>query len=151
MRYNRTTTHAGIFSGVGAAFWTMFEFFMGWHNEHLETGALTGFVALLFPTAATVWAINKTKKENADQLTFARAILCGISVSAISAAIGVVFFYNYYSAINPSFLDQMRARRQDLDIATQLVTVVIGSFLYGILISAVVGYVLRTRKDAGDD
>jgi predicted metal-dependent hydrolase len=44
MRFNRITTYAGVFSGVGAALWTMFEYAMGWHNEHLETGAMTGFI-----------------------------------------------------------------------------------------------------------
>ena len=145
MRLNSTTTYAGIFSGLGAALWTMFEFAMGWHNEHLETGAMTGFIAIIFPTLAILWALRATKRSSGGQLSIKQALMCGVAVSAISAAIGVVFFYIYYSSINPAFLDLMRARGQAIDLKTQLVAVVMGSFLFGILLSAIAGLFMRTR------
>jgi uncharacterized membrane protein len=148
MRFNPITTYAGIFSGVGAALWTMFEYAMGWHNEHLETGATTGFVAIIFPIAAILWALRATKRSHGDQLSLKQALMCGIAVSAISAAIGVIFFYIYYSSINPAFLDLMRARGQAVDVTTQLVAVVMGSFIFGILLSAVAGFFMRTRGEA---
>lgn len=148
MRFNPITTCAGIFAGVGAALWTMFEYAMGWHNEHLETGAMTGFVAIIFPTAAILWALRATKRSNGNLLTLKQALMCGVAVSAISAAVGVIFFHVYYTSINPAFLDAMRARGQEVDVTTQLVAVVMGSFIFGILLSAVAGLLMRTRGEA---
>lgn len=148
MRFNPITTYAGIFAGAGAALWTMFEYAMGWHNEHLETGAMTGFVAIIFPTAAILWALRATKRSNGGMLTLKQALMCGIAVSAISAAIGVIFFYIYYSSINPEFLELMKARGQEVDVTGQLVAVVMGSFIFGILLSAVSGLIMRTRGEA---
>lgn len=146
MRYNPITTYAGIFSGAGAAVWTLFEYAMGWHNEHLETGAMTGFIAIVFPIVAIIWALRATKRSFGSQLTLKQAMMTGLAVSAISAAIGLVFFYLYYSAINPAFIEAMAARGQPVDITSQLIAVVMGSFIFGLLISAVVGYFMRTRE-----
>lgn len=145
MRYNPITTYAGIFSGVGAALWTLFEYSMGWHNEHLETGAMTGFVAILFPTAAILWALRATKRSYGGELTLKLALMCGVAVSAINAAIGVIFFYIYLSSINPAFLEAMKARGQDIDVTSQLVAVVMGSFIFGIILSAIAGLLMRKR------
>lgn len=148
MRFNPITTYAGIFAGAGAALWTMFEYAMGWHNEHLETGAMTGFVAIIFPTAAILWALRATKRSHGGVLTLKQALMCGVAVSAISATIGVIFFYIYYSSINPEFLELMKARGQEVDVTGQLVAVVMGSFIFGILLSAVAGLLMRTRGAA---
>lgn len=148
MRFNPITTYAGIFAGAGAALWAMFEYAMGWHNEHLETGVLTGFVAIIFPTAAILWALRATRRAQGDTLSLKQALMCGVAVSAISAAIGVMFFYIYYSSINPAFLELMRARGQEVDVTGQLVAVVMGSFIFGILLSAVAGLLMRTRGTA---
>jgi hypothetical protein len=138
---------AGLLSGGGAALWTLFEYALGWHNEHLETGAMTGFVALIFPTAAILWALHVLKRSNAGRLTLRQALVCGLSISAISAALGVAFFYAYYAWINPAFLDAMAARGHTVDIPQQLLAVVIGSFTYGILMAGIAGLIMRTRGD----
>lgn len=145
MRYNPITTYAGIFSGAGAAAWTLFEYAMAWHNEHLEIGAMTGFIAIIFPVAAIIWALRATKRSLDGQLTLKQALMTGLAVSAISAAIGLVFFYLYYTAINPAFIAAMAARGQSVDVTSQLIAVVAGSFIFGLLISAVAGYFMRTK------
>lgn len=146
MRYNPITTYAGLLSGGGAALWTMFEYAMGWHNEHLEIGAMTGFVAIIFPIAAIIWALRATKRSLGGQLTIKQSMMTGLSVSAISAAIGVAFFYAYYTVINPAFIEAMRARGQVVDVMSQLVAVVLGSFIFGLLISVIIGFFMRTAE-----
>jgi Protein of unknown function (DUF4199) len=148
MRFNLTKINAGLFSSLGAALWTLFEFMMGWHNENLEVGARTGFIALIFPILAIVWALLTTKRSQAGQLTFLQAIKLGLVVSTVSAAIGALFFYAYYTAINPAFIDLMKAKGHDVSITAQLVAVVVGSLVVGLLISAVAGAFMRTPKDA---
>jgi hypothetical protein len=147
MRYHPTTIYAGLFSGLGAALWTLFEFRMGWHNEHLEIGARTGFVAIVFPIIAIVWALRATKESQAGRLTLVQAVKLGLAVSAVSAAIGAVFFYLYYTAINPAFIVLMKAQGQDIDIAAQLAAVIVGSFVVGLLISVIAGALMRSRKE----
>jgi multisubunit Na+/H+ antiporter MnhB subunit len=147
MRYHPTTTYAGLFSGLGAALWTLFEFWMGWHNEHLKIGARTGFVAIVFPIIAIVWALRATKESQAGRLTLVQAVKLGLAVSAVSAAIGAVFFYLYYTAINPAFIELMKAQGQDIDIAAHLAAVIVGSFVVGLLISVIAGALMRSRKE----
>lgn len=145
MRFNPITVYAGLASGGGAALWTLFEYAMGWHNEHLETGAVTGFIAILFPILATVWALRATKRASGGRLTLKQALLCGLSVSAISAAIGLVFFYAYYTSINPDFIELMKARGEDVNVTAQLMAVGVGSFVFGIVISTIAGLFLKTQ------
>lgn len=145
MRRVLTVIVAGLISGCGAALWTLFEYAMGWHNEHLETGGLTGFVAIIVPIAAIVWALRAIKRANAGHLTLLQAMICGLSVSAISAAIGVAFFSLYYSRINPAFVDAMAARGQAVDVPAQLIAVAVGSLFLGGLVSAMAGLLMRTR------
>ncbi|MGL5837508.1 MAG: DUF4199 domain-containing protein [Sphingorhabdus sp.] len=147
MRYNPIITSAGIFSGAGAALWTLFEYAMGWHSENLETGAVTGFVAIIFPIAAIIWALRATRRANGGQLTFKQSLTCGLAISAISAAIGLVFLYAYYTWINPAFIDAMKARGQDVNVTAQLAAVVMGTFVLGLLISAVAGFFLCEHEE----
>jgi hypothetical protein len=146
MRFNPITTCAGLFAGAGAAGWTLFEFAMGWHNEHWETGAMTGFIAIIFPFAAIIRALRATKSSLGGHLTMKQSLMTGLSISAISGAVGAVFFYAYYTAINPGFIAAMRARGHEVDVTAQLVAVVSGSFIFDLLISAVAGYFMRTKE-----
>ena len=125
--------------------WTLFEFAMGWHNAELETGATTGFVAILFPIIAIVWALRTIRREAGGVLTLRQALGTGLAISAVTAAIGIAFFWVYYTLINPQFLAAMRARGQAVDIASQLAAVAVGSFLLGAIISAVTGLILRQK------
>ena len=83
----RTTLLAGLLSGGGAMAWTLFEFAMGWHNEHLDVGAKTGFVAVIFPVVAVGWALRRARQAGDGQLRWRSALAIGLGVSAISAAI----------------------------------------------------------------
>lgn len=136
---------AGLFSGLGAALWTMLEYALGWHNQHLEVGAKTGFIALAFPVAAIIWALSATRRVQGGQLTLKQAVICGLGMSAINAFIGVIFFYMYYTWINPAFIAAMRARGQGVNVLEQLVAVVIGSLTIGLLLSVMAGLILRSR------
>jgi uncharacterized protein YacL len=147
MRYHPTATYAGLFSGVGAALWTLFEFIMGWHNQHLEVGARTGFIAVIFPILAIVWALGATKRSQGGNLSLAQAVKLGLAASAVSAAIGIIFFYIYYSAINPRFIELIKAQGQNIDVPSQLVAVAAGSLIFGLVISLIAGAFMRTRKD----
>ena len=145
MASSRTTIYAGLLSGGGAMLWTLFEYAMGWHNEHLETGAMTGFVAIIFPIIALVWALRSAQRTAGGVLPMRLALSTGLAVSAISAAIGLAFFSAYYTLINPEFVELMSARGQAVDVTAQLVAVVAGSFVVGMVITLVAALVIRWR------
>jgi hypothetical protein len=145
MRYHPTATFGGLFSGIGAAIWTLFEYMMGWHTEHWEIGARTGFIAIVFPIAAIIWALSDLKRSQEGRLSFKDAILCGLHASAVSALIGVVFFQIYYTVINPDFMAAMAARGHVMDVGSQLVAVAAGSIILGLVVSAIAGFFMRTQ------
>ena len=139
----RTILLAGLLSGGGAMAWTLFEFAMGWHNQTLDVGEKTGFVAIIFPVIAIVWALRRSRQAAGGQVTWRSAFTSGLGVSAISAAIGLAFFAAYYTIINPGFVTAMQARGAAVDVPSQLAAVVIGSFVVGMAITAVATLVLR--------
>jgi hypothetical protein len=139
----RTILLAGLFSGGGAIAWTMFEFAMGWHSEQLDVGAKTGFVAIIFPVIAIVWALRKAQQAAGGAISWRSALATGLAVSAISAAIGFAFFGAYYTLINPEFVAAMRARGTPIDVASQLIAVVLGSVMVGTIITAIATFVMR--------
>lgn len=139
----KTTLLAGLLSGGGAMAWTLFEFSMGWHNQHPEVGAETGFVAIIFPFIAIIWALRRTQSAAGGHLTWRNALAAGLGVSAISAAIGLAFFAAYYTIINPGFVPAMQARGAAVDVPSQLAAVGIGSLVVGMAITAVATLVMR--------
>lgn len=145
---SRVTIYAGLLSGGGAMLWTLFEYAMGWHNEHLEIGARTGFVAIIFPILGIVWALREVRREAGGMLKMRPALAAGFMVSAISAAIGLIFFAAYFVLINPEFLAAMRSRGQAVDITSQLAAVVAGSLVGGMLITLVTALVMRKGATA---
>lgn len=145
MPFNRITTTAGLFAGLGTALWTLFEFAMGWHGPKMEVGAVTGFIGTLFPLVAIVWALRKTKAERGGRLTLNEALMVGLSVSLILAGIGLAFYQVYYTWINPEFLRRLNAGGASTSAVSQLITVVAGSVAFGVIVSLVGGLVLRTR------
>ncbi len=147
MSFNRTTLVAGLFAGVGTALWTLFEFTMGWHTTHIEVGEKTGFVGILFPLVAIVWALRDTKARLNNQLSLKQSLTVGLSVALILAGIGVVFYQIYYTAINPGFLARLQTGGTPIDTVTQLVTVVVGSLGLSLAVALVGGLVMRTRPD----
>ena len=139
----RTTLLAGLLSGGGAMAWTLFEFAMGWHNQNLDVGEKTGFVAIIFPVIAIVWALRRSRQAAGGQLTWRSAIATGLGVSTVSAAIGLAFFAAYYTIINPEFVAAMQARGAAVDVPSQLAAVGIGSFVVVMAITAVATLVMR--------
>lgn len=142
----RTSLLAGLLSGGGAMAWTMFEFAMGWHSEQLDVGAKTGFVAIIFPVIAIVWALRKAQQAAGGVISWRSGLATGLAVSAISAAIGLAFFAAYYTLINPEFVAAMRARGAPIDVASQLIAVVLGSFTVGMVIAAIATFVMRRGR-----
>jgi hypothetical protein len=143
MTFNRTTLLAGVGAGVGSALWTLFEFAMGWHGPKIEVGALTGFVGTVFPLVAIVWALRETKAE-LGALSMRQALMVGLSVAMVLAAIGVVFFHLYYTRINPEFLVRVQTPGATITATSQLVSVVVGSIGFSLLVALIGGWIMRS-------
>lgn len=143
-----TTVRAGLVAGIGTASWTMFEYLMGWHGERMDIGAITGFVGLIFPVGAILWALRTTKRESGGRLSIRQALICGLSVSLILAAVGIAFYLLYYGVINPGFIARLRASGVETSTASQLITVAGGSLVMGMLIALLGGLAMRTPDDA---
>jgi len=111
----------------------------------MEIGAVTGFIGVLFPLVAIVWALRTTKAEQGGLLTLRQALLVGLAVSLILAAVGLVFYQLYYTIINPGFLTRLNATGTPTDTVGQLTTVVVGSVTFSLVIAAIAGLALRTR------
>ena len=147
MTFTRTTVSAGVFAGVGTALWTLFEFAMGWHGPRIDIGAWTGFVGIVFPLIAIIWALRETKAERGGRLSLSQAMRVGLAVSLVLSGIGIVFYQVYYTAINPGFLARVQAGGTPTDTVTQLLTVVVGSIGLSLIAALIGGLVMRTPSN----
>jgi hypothetical protein len=159
----KTPIKFGLISAVAVSTWVLLEYLLGFHTTRYELGQYTGFGAAIFPVACT-WVALTRLRAAAGALTFGRGLAAGAVVAAISSAGTGLFMVVYYRFINPGWLATMRAREtaagqaadrspeqlnahlESLAAAASpagILMVMIGSFLIGLLIAAIIALVLR--------
>lgn len=70
---------------------------------------LLGLVGLLFPIIGIVLAIRSAKNADPGPFSFGDGFKQGALVSLVAAVLAAVFTYLYVTAVNPDYLDAVRA------------------------------------------
>jgi hypothetical protein len=138
----------GLLAGGGAAAWTMAEFMLGFHTTRADVGRYTGFVGLVFPVAAIILGVRQARRAKGG-LSFVQGLTEGLAMTGVFAALGCLFLWLYYAAVNPGFFEQMAARGQTVTLGGQLATVLVSSLVLGLLISLLAAALLRRPHAEG--
>lgn len=131
----------GLLATGGVAAWTILEFALGWHESRADVGRYTAWLALLPPIVAIVFGLRAARRERADGLSFGAGMAEGTGMSLVFAVAVTIFYYLYFSAINPGYndagapVDPFRTAKAALG----------ASMATGLLITVIAAAIFRTR------
>lgn len=129
----------GSLSAAAVAVWTLVELALGFHGPRAEIGRWTGFISVVFPIAAVVLALRASRRDRGG-VSWSVGMQEGIAVSVVSSVLGAVFFWLYFTVINPSF----RAETVAPSPAAEAVTVLVSSLALGLIVSAIASLLMRS-------
>lgn len=129
----------GSLSAAAVAIWTLLELALGFHGSRAEIGRWTGFLSIVFPIAAVVLAIRAARRVQ-NGLSWRIGMKEGVAVSVVSSVLGAVFFWLYFTGINPGF----RAGTVAPSPAAEAVTVLVSGLALGLIVSAISALLLRS-------
>ena len=95
----------GLLATAGVAAWTMLEFALGWHESRADVGRYTAWLALLPPVIAIVLGLRAARRDRPAGMSFGAGMAEGTAISLVFAVTVTVFYYVYFSAINPGYND----------------------------------------------
>jgi len=129
----------GSLSAAAVAVWTLVELAIGFHGPRAEIGRWTGFISVVFPIAAVVLALRASRRDRGG-LSWSVGMQEGIAVSVVSSVLGAVFFWLYFTVINPGF----RAETVAPSPAAEAVTVLVSGLALGLIVSAIASLLMRS-------
>lgn len=129
----------GSLSAAAVAVWTLVELALGFHGPRAEIGRWTGFISVVFPIAAVVLALRASRRDRGG-LSWSVGMQEGIAVSVISSVLGAMFFWLYFTVINPGF----RAGTVAPSPAADAVTVLVSGVALGLIVSAIASLLMRS-------
>ena len=158
----------GLITGVGVCLWILGEYALGFHTTNLDAGEITGYFASVIPVVTIYIGIRAQRNMMPGKtIALGKAILTGIWITLIAAAISTAFMQVYYALINPHFMElgevslnkklaagsisQDEFNRQVMEVRQmaapmfQLVFGFLGTVAMGTVISVVMALILRTR------
>lgn len=139
MMMQRALTY-GTAAAIGTAAWMMIEYAAGLHGEHAALGRWTGFVGLVFPVAAIFLAVRAQRRDR-PAVTSGSAFAQGALVSAVFAWLSAAAVWLYFAWVNPDF----RIGGHPVDIGEQAAVAAFGGLAAGLVVSAIVALVMRSR------
>jgi len=137
----------GLLAAAGGASWTLVEYALGFHTTRLETGRYSGFVAILFPILAIVFALKAARSER-GALSFREGMMQGAAVTLVQATAGAVFIWLYFTLINPGFFAMLSRAGKNSNTEEQVTIMLVSSLAAGLLISVVAAALMRRRSDS---
>ena len=154
---------AGILIGVLCALWTFVMGYTGWYKDPSHAGAF--FVVILIEVAGVIWGLRQTAAQGR---TYSGQVVAGTYISLIAGAIIVGASLLFTTVLFPEYLEELRpVYRQALqqqgknesEIAGELaawsaqqtpwrqaVNGFMGTFITGVVVSAIVALWLRARS-----
>lgn len=129
----------GSLSAAAVAVWTLLELALGFHGTRAEIGRWTGFLSIIFPVAAVVLALRAARRVR-HGLSWSVGLKEGVAVSVVSSVLGAVFFWLYFTVINPSF----RTGTVAPSPAAEALTVLASGLALGFVVSAIAALLLRS-------
>jgi len=129
----------GSLSAAAVAVWTLVELAIGFHGPRAEIGRWTGFISVVFPIAAVVLALRASRRDRGG-LSWSVGMQEGIAVSVVSSVLGAVFFWLYFTVINPGF----RAETVAPSPAAEAVTVLVSGLALGLIVSTIASLLMRS-------
>lgn len=153
--------------GIIAMIWMPVEYLLGLHSQHFAIYLYTKNLFFLVPIFCIYKTMAEKKKLSGGTLSYEKAFLSGLFMSAMVIPFTVTGQYLYYTVINPGFFSimidhavlaahqagenplQALADAQEKYTFTRLmIESFLGPLFGGITFSAIIGLFIRTKKNS---
>lgn len=136
--------------------------------ENRQAAQVAGIVGFLFPIVGIVLAIRAAKSADPGPFSFGDGFKLGAAVTVAAAVLGAVFTYLYVTAINPEYIETVRAtaaeqlrdqglKGRELETAQSAQTAMtspgalaglgfIGQLIFGLIVSAIAAAIMRRKE-----
>ncbi len=145
--------------------WIVFEQLIGLQDEYVEWHAIVTNFSLLIPAIGIYLAINDYKLARISKYSFEKGFGIGFRITLMNCVLIVPIIYLFYVVINPDWLQFMVKRAQILALENNedpisamekartyfgfkyyLIQNVIGTFIFGTLISSINAFIHKNRR-----
>ena len=104
-----------LYITIGVVIWTLVEFLLGLHNEHIQTGKVTGVFSFIIPITLLYLGIKaKRDRELNGSLSFMEGLKTGSGISLVTAIFMASFFLFYLKVLNPAAVDALIAAESQI-------------------------------------
>lgn len=147
----------GIFAAAMVV-WMLFEKLMGWHDVRIDQHAtMTNIFAIPAITVYVLALLDIKKKEFSHQMNWTQGFISGVKISAVVAILSPVLQIVFSKLISPDYFSNAieygvtqkydrKAMEEYFNLTSYIVQSTIGSFLMGVVTSAIVALFVKTKK-----
>ncbi len=154
---------AGLLIGVLCGLWTFVMGFTGWYKDPTMLNLF--FLVIPIEIGGLIWGLRKTAAEGrtyGGQIVAGTqmSVIAGVIIIACSLLFTIVVFPNYFTELQDAYRQVLRQQgKSDAEIARaisqatagatpmgQAIQGFVGTFITGILSSAVIGIWVRARR-----
>lgn len=161
-----TTVAAGLLLGVLCGVWTFIMGFTGWYKDPTKASAF--FVVIAIEVAVLMWGLSRTAREGR---TYSGQVVAGTMISIIGGIVIVgfsllfttVFFPEYFNELEVVYRDMLQKEgKSEAEVSSmvaewsagqspmlQALYGFLGTFVTGVVVSAVLAIWIRARPAAG--
>lgn len=156
---------AGLLIGVLCAVWTFVMGFTGWYKDPSKAGAF--FLVILIEVGGLIWGLRRTAAQGR---TYSGQVVAGTLMSVIAGVVIVISSLVFTNIAFPEYFQELEAGyramlaqqgKTEAEIAaeietwaqaqtpmTQAMNGFIGTFVTGVVVSAIVALWIRARPAA---
>jgi hypothetical protein len=159
---------AGLLIGVLCGVWTFVMGFTGWYKDPAMTSAF--FVVILIEIGGLIWGLKQTAAQGrtySGQVVAGTlmSIVAGVVIIASSLFFTTVFFPDYFAELESMYRNILQQQgKTESEIATEIaswsigqtpmrqaMTGFVGTFVTGVVVSAVIAIWVRARPAQGTE
>lgn len=148
---------ATAFTAINIA-WVYFEKYLGYHNEFVSSQAVFSFWLLIPQALIYVVAIReKREKYYQGEITWQKAFISGVVLSAVIAGLSPAAIYLMTEVISPEFLSnivEVRAEQgipreglvQIYNLNSMITQAIFNNLATGVFFSAIIALIFKNKK-----
>jgi len=138
--------------------WLILEYTVGLHDTYIAWHPYVTMFALIIPIVTYRLALREKIEDKYGKLTFSQAFMCGFILTVFGTILAVPLQLAFHKLVNPDFFANMIAYSVKtghstpeqaaayFNLNSYLLETVIGTFGFGILLSLILGFRMRTVK-----
>lgn len=155
----------GLLISIFSLIWIVFEQLLGLQDEYIEWHKIVTNFSLIIPTVGIWLALSEFKAARISKYNFQKGFAIGFKITIINTILIIPIIYLFYKFINPDWTNTMMNKakleamnngedslkaieeaRSYFGFRYYLIQNIIGTFIFGTLISSLIAFLQKNRK-----